>query len=344
MRRIISRHALPSHGSYTSVDPYFVMPFIVKGYRHVACASDCVLSSLTLSNELVNIWSHVLGALYFVFEIYRLMAQHWSWDSPVFIAEEHFPLLLQHIGCVIAMSGSTLAHVFHSQSEWHHQAWFIVDYFSISYYCVSTAIAHYSYSRPMDPDSGAISVFSTNGYLSMALVLHLCIFISQCYVRFGLYASPFRPYVLITGYLLAYTINFLPFLSRFFSADGERGLPSDQHHWAQFFWSFASAVVMAVHMPQRLAPHYLYFLHGHALMHIGMFCSVLQQRTALRLDEHRWQLLADSATSPQPSLRAIGVVLCLHVLIGSIAGYVIAFHGINVAKIKAQSVSAEHRH
>ncbi|CAI4213746.1 unnamed protein product [Parascedosporium putredinis] len=52
--------------------PWRINPHIRKGYRFIETKTDCVYSAFSLSNELVNIWSHAVGfvvvlsiALYF---------------------------------------------------------------------------------------------------------------------------------------------------------------------------------------------------------------------------------------------------------------------------------------
>eukprot|EP00117_Sycon_ciliatum_P032774 scpid74694/ scgid25348/ Membrane progestin receptor gamma-A; Progestin and adipoQ receptor family member V-A len=310
---------LPSHGPASSVDEFLVAPHIVKGYRHVSNKWDCVLSSLTLSNEFVNIWSHGIPAVYYIYLITTLLYDVWQLDS----AEEYVPLIVQQCGCLGVLLVSTIAHTLHSESRWHHLAWFTVDYLSISFYCLTSAIAHYAYSRPLDETSGPISLFSTNTYLTIALVGHTSVFTSQCYLRCRLLQQTSRLYVLVTGYAVAYIINFLPFLSRYYSAQ-ESLASSDPFHWGQFYWGLASALVMSCNIPEKFAPETFYSLNGHSLMHMGMLMSLDQQSKALRMDLGRWARYPDHS---QPTVTAICTTVFLYLLIGSTITYYFAYHG-----------------
>ncbi|XP_065189431.1 membrane progestin receptor gamma-A-like [Sycon ciliatum] len=309
---------LPSHGPASSVDEFFLCPGIVKGYRHVSNKWDCVLSSLTLSNELVNIWSHGIAAVYYMYVVYTLLTHAWMLDA----LEQHFPLIAQQFGVFVAMLGSTLAHMFHSESRWHHVAWFMVDYLGIGFYCLTSAIAHYAYSRPLDENSGPISLFSTNAYLTIALLGHTCVLVSQCYLRCRLLQQTSRLYILVTGYAVAYIINFLPFLSRYYSA--QEHLSSDPFHWGQFQWSLASALVMTTQVPERFAPETFYSLNGHSMMHMLLLVSFYHQSTALRMDVERW---SSFPSGHQPCVPGVCLVLFLYSLVGILLTYYFAYVG-----------------
>eukprot|EP00117_Sycon_ciliatum_P050478 scpid94009/ scgid35624/ Membrane progestin receptor gamma-B; Progestin and adipoQ receptor family member V-B len=198
---------LPSHGPASSVDEFLVAPHIVKGYRHVSNKWDCVLSSLTLSNEFVNIWSHGIPAVYYIYLITTLLYDVWQLDS----AEEYVPLIVQQCGCLGVLLVSTIAHTLHSESRWHHMAWFMVDYQGISFYSLTSSIAQYAYSRPLDENSGAIlSLFSTNAYLTSAVVVNTCVLTSQCYFQGS---SRLHDVARLTAHAASVTTNFLPILS-----------------------------------------------------------------------------------------------------------------------------------
>ncbi|KAJ5895039.1 hypothetical protein N7495_006730 [Penicillium taxi] len=53
--RLITYHDLP--------DPWRVNPHIVRGYRFTHSKVECVSSAFHFSNEMVNIWSHVIGLI-----------------------------------------------------------------------------------------------------------------------------------------------------------------------------------------------------------------------------------------------------------------------------------------
>ncbi|QKX53726.1 uncharacterized protein TRUGW13939_00806 [Talaromyces rugulosus] len=74
--------------------PWRVNPHILQGYRFIASPMDCVTSMFSFSNELVNIWSHLIGlfiVLSIAFYFYPLNPNfHLSTNADIMIAAVFF--------------------------------------------------------------------------------------------------------------------------------------------------------------------------------------------------------------------------------------------------------------
>lgn len=122
------------HGLITYEDlphPWRVNPHILKGYRFHQGKLECVRSVLSLSNELVNIWSHAIGlviVLTIAFYFYPTSANFSNYTkSDVFIAAIFFFAACKCLVC------STMWHMMSSIAEQNLMERFAcVDYTGIS--------------------------------------------------------------------------------------------------------------------------------------------------------------------------------------------------------------------
>ncbi|KAI9690639.1 MAG: hypothetical protein M1820_009946 [Bogoriella megaspora] len=113
-------------------DPWRVNPHILKGYRFNECKTDCIRSMLSVSNELVNIWSHLIGliiVLSIAFYFYPLSPNFSSsTTSDIFIAAVFFFAACKCLVC------STVWHTMNSIAEQTLMERFAcVDYTGISF-------------------------------------------------------------------------------------------------------------------------------------------------------------------------------------------------------------------
>ncbi|KAJ5094358.1 hypothetical protein N7456_010219 [Penicillium angulare] len=122
-KRLITYSDLP--------DPWRVNPHIVKGYRFTTSKIECVSSVFSPSNELVNIWSHVIGlviVLAIAFYFYPLHTNfHASTKADVLIAAAFFFAACKCLVC------STIWHTMNSiASQTLMERFACVDYTGIS--------------------------------------------------------------------------------------------------------------------------------------------------------------------------------------------------------------------
>lgn len=307
---------LPADGPQSSVDPIFWNPFVSHGYRHVSTVWECIQSCLTWSNETLNIWSHLIPALFFLYSAVSAIHESRSKDADgtLFGDDAYFPLIMVQLSCSLMTFCSAMTHMFHSMSAWHHQALFIMDYFGIGVYSVASALAHYAYTRPSDAQSSV--VFAANGimYIYAAFCIHLWVFVTLVFLRLTCLQSPLRLYLLISSYALAYMVNFLPFLWRHYVY--EEHLHSAPDHWAHFLWTVAGAVVLSLHVPECLSPELFSKIHSHAIMHILTAIGFACQQSALYSEVYRWRQFA-SNTQPSSTM-VLFIVLVYGMICGSI--------------------------
>ncbi|XP_020602180.1 progestin and adipoQ receptor family member 3-like [Orbicella faveolata] len=112
--------------------PYFLRgnPYITSGYRAFLSVRMCMKSLFVLSNESINIWSHLVGFLYF---FYLLLV-----DNLVRIPDhngtfsDHAVLTSLLIGYMISMFFSAFYHLFCCHSEKMFHLWLSLDLAGIS--------------------------------------------------------------------------------------------------------------------------------------------------------------------------------------------------------------------
>lgn len=103
-KRLITYYDLP--------DPWRMNPHILKGYRFTSSKVECCCSAFTFSNEMVNIWSHLIGlviVLSVAFYFYPLNPNfHLSTKADVMVAAVFFFAACKCLVC------STIWHTFNS--------------------------------------------------------------------------------------------------------------------------------------------------------------------------------------------------------------------------------------
>lgn len=91
-----------------------------------------------IHNETVNIWSHLIGFLIFV---YCLVLVIWRPPREVSSYLELLPLVLQLTSYMVCMLSSTLFHTFSCHSESAHRSWRYTDHFGILFALFGTYIS-----------------------------------------------------------------------------------------------------------------------------------------------------------------------------------------------------------
>ncbi|XP_050547044.1 progestin and adipoQ receptor family member 3-like isoform X2 [Daktulosphaira vitifoliae] len=114
---------------YHEVEPYLQSnPYITSGYRNKLSTKKCIESIFWLTNETINIWSHLFGwMLFFGLTIYDLMI--------VDIRASQFDRLVVVLllGCFqICMIMSSIYHTFGCKSEKHFHCFLSFDLFGIA--------------------------------------------------------------------------------------------------------------------------------------------------------------------------------------------------------------------
>jgi len=123
MWRLVTK-SLASHGQpllkYDECPEYLKSnPYIRTGYRSAQSLPQCLRSVFSFHNETLNIWTHLLG---FVFFLSILLWDFWAPPIPSRITWQDFAVILIIIGCYqICMIMSAVFHTFTSHSQDAHE-------------------------------------------------------------------------------------------------------------------------------------------------------------------------------------------------------------------------------
>lgn len=100
---------------------------ITSGYRRKLSYGACVISCFVLHNETINIWSHFIGFMVFLYYLLVLI----FYPPPTASTYDMAPITVQLITYQICMISSALFHTFSCHSEQAHRGWQETDHFGI---------------------------------------------------------------------------------------------------------------------------------------------------------------------------------------------------------------------
>ncbi|XP_032325245.1 membrane progestin receptor gamma [Camelus ferus] len=298
---------LPRLLSAEQVPQVFHEQGILFGYRHPqSSATACVLSLFQMTNETLNIWTHLLP---FCFFTWRFVSVLRATDIPN--DSYSWPLLVYMGASCVYPLASSCAHTFSCMSGNARHICYFLDYGAVSLFSLGSAIA---YSAYVFPDSLVRSTFH-DYYVGLAVLSAVMSTSLSCYSRFLEIQKPRLCKLLrILAFAYPYTWDSLPIFSRLFllpggSAQNEATLYHQKHMamtlLASFFYS--------AHLPERLAPgRFDYIGHSHQLFHVCAVLATHMQMEAILLDKtlrKEW-LLANSRPLLLPHI-AGAVLLCL---------------------------------
>ncbi|XP_004628838.1 membrane progestin receptor gamma isoform X1 [Octodon degus] len=287
---------------------------IVFGYRHPqSSATACLLSLFQMTNETLNIWTHLLPfwffAWRFVTALYVTDVQNDSYSWPM--------LVYMWTSCVYPLA-SSCAHTFSSMSKNARHICYFLDYGAVNLFSLGSAIAYSAYTFPdvlvhstFRDYYVALAVFNTS--LSTGL---------SCYSRFLEAQKPGLSKLLrVLAFAYPYVWDSLPIFYRLFlfpgvSAQNEAVL----YHWKHTAMTLLASFLYSAHLPERLAPGRFDFIgHSHQLFHVCVILATHMQTEAILLDKalrKEWLL----ATSQPLSLAQIAtaLLLCLLFSLGNI--------------------------
>lgn len=253
-------------------DPWKINPHITKGYRFSETKVECLRSALTLSNELVNIWSHLIGLIIILsiaFYFYP-MSEHFSnsTKSDIFIAAVFFFAAAKCLVC------STMWHTMNSiSSQTLMERFACVDYTGISLLVAASIMTTEYTAFYCEPISRWIYMMLTAafGFGGVILPWHPTFNrMDMAWARVGFYVT-----LALTGFLpvaqLVYT----------------RGL-----WWALYFYApitksvlvyFAGACMYAAKVPERFCPGWFdYFGGSHNIWHFAVLGGILFHYSAMQ--------------------------------------------------------------
>uniref|UniRef100_A0A8B9YBU7 Progestin and adipoQ receptor family member 5 n=1 Tax=Bos mutus grunniens TaxID=30521 RepID=A0A8B9YBU7_BOSMU len=285
---------LPRLLSMEQVPQVFHEQGILFGYRHPqSSATACLLSLFQMTNETLNIWTHLLPFWFFswrfvsTLQVTDILNDSYSWPLLVYMgASCLFPL------------ASSCAHTFSSMSRNARHICYFLDYGAVNLFSLGCAIA---YSAYVFPDTLVSTTFH-DYYLTLAVLNTIISIWLSCYSRLGLAAGEAGSFALgevlyqagrhvssrrksvFWGMALANQsqLSSCVFLLPGESAENEATVYHQKHVamtlLASFFYS--------AHLPERLAPgRFDYIGHSHQLFHVCVILATHMQMEAILLDK-----------------------------------------------------------
>uniref|UniRef100_A0A3Q3GAF2 Progestin and adipoQ receptor family member 8 n=1 Tax=Labrus bergylta TaxID=56723 RepID=A0A3Q3GAF2_9LABR len=261
--------SLPSTIRDVDAPPLFRERFILSGYRPVGLSWRCYLLSLfQIHNETVNVWSHLLAA---VFVVMRFM---------VFI-------VLQ--GGVINLNLTfdlAVAHLLQSHSEEAHYSVFFLDYVGMAVYQYGCALALFLYSSDIDWSQSMLGQV----FLPAAALLAWFSCTTGCYAKLRFR----RPYPLhrklcqVVPLGVAYLLDISPVADRLLTHRWTSN-PALPLHFLQVTLFLSSAFFFSFPIPESFSPgRYDILGHSHQLFHILLSVCTLVQQEAL-FEDFLWR-------------------------------------------------------
>jgi len=234
-------------------------PFIYTGYRgHCGTALNCLRTTLFVrSNETLNVWTHVVPAIYFVW------AAVW-WFSETSLSGSSWLALAIYLStvCVVPFT-SAIAHMFSCASD---EAWhicFFVDYAALSAYAIGASIAYRFFAFPSALQGGWYAAL----YIPLSAVIAVISLAGSCWSRF-LPDETTRKAIRFLSLASPYLFDVAP-VAYGLVADSEAFQSSRILHQRQFVAAFLAAVVYCLHLPERFFPGRFDFIgHSHQIFHI----------------------------------------------------------------------------
>lgn len=275
------------HGLITYADlpdPWRVNPHIVRGYRFSETKLDCLRSIVGISNELVNIWSHLIGCI-----IILTIALYIYPSSPNFPLSTKTDVLIAGVFFFAACKCLVCSCLWHTMNSIANQPlmerFACVDYTGISL-LVATSIMTTEYTAfYCDP-------ISRWTYLTLTAVLGLGGTILPWHPTFN---RADMAWARVAFYVTLSLTGFLPF----FQLSYTRSLAWASHFYAPILKSvtvyFAGAVLYAMKVPERWWPGMFDYVGGsHNIWHIAVLGGILFHYAAMQSFFSQAFLMAES--------------------------------------------------
>lgn len=266
--------------NFDQVPSFFREPFIISSYRKCdSSAWYCFRSLFQSTNETINIWSHILAFVVFVFRFISVFSKHDPWqDSHV------YPLFCFAFGICIMLVMSVGAHLFNCMSVKARHICFFFDYAAISVYTFTAGQVFYFYSRPANSD---ISIFNTpHVFLGISAAISFASTFACCY-SFSK-KNRFDAVVKAGTYTSSWLFNTSPYLTMLLLCDKASTCSSHAsvHYFARHCLFYAGGTLAYVcRIPERLMIGVFDILgHSHHFLHILCAIGAADEFSAVELD------------------------------------------------------------
>ena len=266
--------------NFDQVPSFFREPFIISSYRKCdSTAWYCFRSLFQGTNETINVWSHILAFVVFVFRFISVFSKHNPWqDSHV------YPLFCFAFGICIMLVMSAGAHLFNCMSIKARHICFFFDYAAISVYTFTAGQVFYFYSRPVDND---IFIFNTPClFLGISAAISFSSTFACCY-SFSK-KTRFDAVVKAGTYTMSWLFNTSPYLTMLLLCDKAStcsSLASVYYFWRHSLFYAGGTLAYVCRVPERLMIGVFDILgHSHHFLHILCAIGAADEFSAVELD------------------------------------------------------------
>ncbi|XP_044915037.1 membrane progestin receptor gamma isoform X1 [Felis catus] len=154
---------------------------ILFGYRHPqSSATACVLSLFQMTNETLNIWTHLLPFCFFTWRFVTALYVTDIWNDSY-----SWPLFVyMGTSCVYPLA-SSCAHTFNSMSKNARHICYFLDYGAVNLFSLGSAIAYSAYSIP----NVMVNTTFHDYYVPLAVLNTIISTGLSCYSRLGFAAG-----------------------------------------------------------------------------------------------------------------------------------------------------------
>lgn len=285
IKRIIE--SLPPTGTKKDMPVVFHEPHVESGFRPIHQPWYYYLLSLfQKQNECMNSWTHLVGGIIAMGQIYKIMYEFDAINDPWM-----YPMMAGSITMLMMYTCSTMAHTFHNKSEQLHYTCFSIDYAGIGVYGLGSTIIHLYYCTDVSLMGSTYHHYGV--WVAVVLAVNVCIFCSHSKVKYS------RPYPFtrkvwqLSGIVMVYVWLIIPIMHRIllFMQHPINNVwdESLSHHSSQVMWFMAAGFFFGSDIPQRFFPGRCDFLfHGHQIFHVCIMFTNLKQIDGMYYDiKHR---------------------------------------------------------
>uniref|UniRef100_A0A3Q3XGT8 Uncharacterized protein n=1 Tax=Mola mola TaxID=94237 RepID=A0A3Q3XGT8_MOLML len=270
--------SIPGTVRDTEVPHYFRQHFICTGYRPINQNwRYYFLSVFHWHNETLNIWTHLLAFLVFLFKLLQLAV------VVDFAGDPHsWPLLVLILSSLIYTAFSTLAHLLAGKSEMCHYTFFFLDYMGVAQYQYGCAAVHFYYGMDECLHRHVDGIF-----MPMATLLCSISCLGCCYGNYCNHSRPtwMRNVAQVMPSAVAYIWDSSPIIARLMSWSTASNDPAITYHFGQVSFFLSSAFFFTCPVVERCFPGRCDFMgQSHQLFHVLIACCTLSQIHASYLD------------------------------------------------------------
>lgn len=265
-------------------------PGVLSGYRQEGKLwTYYFLSIFQVHNETINIWTHLLAAVFYVSKLLAIIGD-------VAIKPEVQAVFVVFGVCVTTVVlVSAFAHTFHSKSPRLHYVCFQCDYAAIGLFGIGKSILFLHTSCPPD-----VYTMIKDVALPLNIIFAWFVMLGGCMAKL-LYRRPYpiqRKFVQLGSGSFHTVFGGLPVLSRYFNCFFNSTCSlSSLNHLTYYLIAFALSIFFfSSHLPEKRFPgHFDIIGQGHQIFHVFITIATYLQFDAayqdvINCDPEKWRV------------------------------------------------------